>query len=83
MKTCSQQDPGEKSNDPTRDGADLPVSVQESLAEARVNSGLRWVRGTDSNSFGSCGCWLTPTSSETTWREHSHAHQSKIGLKIY
>ena len=33
---------------------DLPVSVQESLAELWVDSGLHRVRGTDYNSPGSC-----------------------------
>ena len=39
-KSCSQKDPGERSNDPTRDWSRLPVSVWESLAEAWVESGL-------------------------------------------
>ena len=34
------QDPEERSSDPTRDDQDLPVSVQESLVEAWVCSGL-------------------------------------------
>ena len=34
---------------------DLPVSVQESLAEAEVDSGLPQCQGTESNSLGSPG----------------------------
>ena len=41
---------------------DLPVSVQESLAEGWVHSGLHGVRGTEYNSFGiSPFEGLTPT----------------------
>ena len=34
---------------------DSPVSVQESLSEAWVNSGLLWVRGTEYNGSRSHG----------------------------
>ena len=34
------QDPGERSSVPTKTDPDLPVSVQESLAEAWVGGGL-------------------------------------------
>ena len=34
------QDPGERSSDPKKTNPDLPVSAQESLAEAWVGSGL-------------------------------------------
>ena len=37
-KPCAHQDPGEKT--PQKTEPDLPVSVQESLAEAWVDSGL-------------------------------------------
>ena len=47
---------------PQETDLDLPVSVQESLVEAWVNS---------------------LASGQTTGREHSPAHQQKIGLKIY
>ena len=35
---------------PQETESDLPVSVQESLAEVWVNSGLPWGRGTEYNS---------------------------------
>ena len=44
----------ERSSDPKETEPDLPVSVQESLAEVRVDSGLPRVRGTH-NSPGSRG----------------------------
>ena len=77
---------------------ELPVSVQESLAEAWVNRGLRGVRSTDYNSLGATGAGISPLEGDhhyhhypwhslvwgqTTWREHSPFHQQKIGLKIY
>ena len=39
-KPCAHQDPGERISDPTKTDPDLPVSVQESLAEAWVGGGL-------------------------------------------
>ena len=39
-KSCVHQDSGQRSSDPTVDWARLAVSVQESLAEVWVNSGL-------------------------------------------
>ena len=39
-KACVHQDPGERSSDPQETDPDLPVSVQESPAEAWVGSGL-------------------------------------------
>ena len=51
-KPCAHQDPGERSSDPQETDPDLPVSVQESPAEAWVNSGLPWGRGTEHNSAG-------------------------------
>ena len=72
---------------------DLPVSVQESLAEGWVDSGLHGVRGTEYNSFGIspfegshhyCHYFYhTLVSGQTTGREHSPTHQQKIGLAIY
>ena len=85
------QDPGERSSDPTGGWPRLAQSVQESPAEAQVSGGLR--------QGGGCWAWpcmrgtfwrRSPFSSlpppqlgQTTGREHSHAHQQKIGLKIY
>ena len=69
---------------------DLPVSVQESLAEAWVGRGLLQGRGHTAclgpleggrhylhHLHGSLA------SGQTTGREHSPAHQQKIGFKIY
>ena len=39
-KPCVHEDPGERSRKPTKTEIDLPVSVQESLAEVWVDSGL-------------------------------------------
>ena len=71
---------------PQKTEPDLPVSVQESLAETWVNSGLPWGQG----------YWTSPStrpychypyhslgSNQTTGREDSPTHQHKIGLKIY
>ena len=72
---------------------DFCVCVQESLAEACVDSVL--LRGQDaeysgvckSHFEGSCHYLHYPyhilASGQTTGKEHSPAHQQKIGLKIY
>ena len=52
---------------------DLPVSVQESLAEVWVDSGLLWCHYP----------YHSLASGQKTGREHSPAHQQKIGLMIY
>ena len=72
---------------------DLPVSVQESPAEAWVGGGLLQGRG-----HWVCQCvqgilWgghhylhylhHSLVSDQTTRTEHSPAHQQKLGLKIY
>ena len=44
-KPCVHQDQGERSSDPQETDPDLPVSVQESLAEAWVNGSLLQDRG--------------------------------------
>ena len=52
------QDPRERNKNPQETKPDLPVSFQESLAEAWANSGLPQPRGTEYNSPGSPGvCW--------------------------
>ena len=52
-KLCAHQDPGERSSDSSQETEpNLPVSVQESPAEAWVNSGCRGVRSTEHNSHG-------------------------------
>ena len=72
---------------------DLPVSVQESRAEAWVGGGLLQSLGTECSSV--ClgpfegGCHFlhylhhSLGSGQTTGSEHSPAHQQKIGLQIY
>ena len=77
---------------PQETDAGLPVSVQESLAEAWVSGGLLQGWGTESG-----GVFLAPfeggrhylhylhhslVPGQTTGREHSPTHQQKIGLKI-
>ena len=67
--------------------------VQESLAEACVSGGLCRVGGTECGSVcmgpleGGCHylhyLHQSLTSGQTTGREHSPAHQQKIGLQIY
>ena len=76
---------------PQETDPDLPVSVQESLVVVWVYSGLTQVRGIEYNSAGISpfegGYCYYPYHSlalgQTTEREHSPAHQHKIGLKIY
>ena len=78
---------------PQETDADLPLSVQESPAEAWVGSGLLHGQGTE------CGSACTGhfeggrhylhylhhsfASGQTTGREHSPTHREKIGLEIY
>ena len=72
---------------------DLCVRVQESPAEACVDSVLLRGQGTEYSSVckspfeGSCHYLHYPyhslASGQTAGREHSPAHQQKIGLKIY
>ena len=72
---------------------DLPVSVQESPGESWVSGGL--LQAQDTECSNAC---MGPSegghrylhylhhslvSGQTTGREHSPAHQQKIGLKIY
>ena len=68
---------------------DLLVSVQESRAEVRVSTGLQG-RGTERSMrpFEGDHHYLhyfhhSLASGQTTRKEHSPAHQQKIGLKIY
>ena len=72
---------------------DLPVSVQESLAEVWINSGCHGAKGTEYNSPGISPFegghhylhypYQSLTSGQTTGREHSPTHQQEIGLTIY
>ena len=74
---------------PQETEADLPVSVQEALVEAWVNSGLLQSWGTEYNSActnpfeGGCHCLHYPyhnlASGQTTGRELSPTHQQKMG----
>ena len=71
---------------------DLPVSVQESLVEAWVGSGLlqvleHWVWSAHTGHFEGGSHFYhylnhSLVAGQTTW-EHSPAHLQKIGLKIY
>ena len=78
---------------PKETDRDMPVRVQESLAEAWVSGGLLQGRG---HSVRQCvhghfegGCHHLQcrhhslASGQTTGREHSFLHLQKIGLKIY
>ena len=83
------QDPGERSSDRTETDAGLPGSVQES------GEGVgQWWTAAGLGALGAAvRAWdlleevtiifITSTSGQTTGREHSPAHQQKIGLKIY
>jgi len=72
---------------------DLPVSLQESPAEAWVDSSLLWSQGHWIQQSMPKSFWrrsplpslLLPKfgSGQTTEREHSPTHEEKIGLKIY
>ena len=69
---------------------DMPVGVQESLAEAWDHSGLLWGQGhwtrqcVQSPFEGGCHYpYHSLASGQTTGREHSPSRQQKIGLKIY
>ena len=81
---------------PQETNPDLTVSVQKSLAEGWINSCLLQGQGHNSActrpfeggrhylhdpSLSSLHCILV--SGQTTGREHSPAHQHKIGWKIY
>ena len=78
---------------PQETDPDLPVSVQESLEEAWAGSGLLQVRGNECAS--ACMGPLegghhylhhlhhSLVSGQATGREHSPAHQQKVGLEIY
>ena len=78
---------------PEETDPDLPVSVQESPAEAWVSGGLLQGRGTQCGSacmgsFEGGRHYLhyfhhSLVSGQTRGREHSPIHEQKIGLKIY
>ena len=78
---------------PQETDPDLPLSVQESPAEAWVGSGLLQGWGTECSSecmghFEGGHHYLhylhqSLASGQTTGREHNPTHQQKIGLKIY
>ena len=77
---------------PQETDPDLAVSVQESLAEVWVSGGLLQGPGTECSSvcmgpFEGGRHYLhylhhSLASGQTAGREHSPAHQQKIGLKI-
>ena len=81
---------------PQETDPDLPVSFQESPAEAWVSRGLlqgqqQWMRQCVHRAFrrrSSLSSWPpwpdhSLVSGQTTGREYSPAHWQKIGLKIY
>ena len=79
---------------PQETAPELPVSVQESSAEAWVSGGLLQGRRALSAAVHAWDLlkeviiiFITSTismaSGQTTGREHSPTHQQKIGLKIY
>ena len=78
---------------PQETDPDLPVSIQESLVEAWVGGAVLQARGTECISacmgpFEGGHHYLhylhySLASGQTTGKEHSPAHQQKIGLKIY
>ena len=90
MYTRTQE---KKTVTPQETNPDLSMSIQESLAKVWVGGGLLQGQGT------ACGCVsMGPfeggchnlhylhhslATYQTTGREHSTAHQQKIGLKIY
>ena len=78
---------------PQETDPDLPMSIQESLVEAWVGGAVLQARGTECISacmgpFEGGRHYLhclhhSLVSGQTTGKEHSPAHQQKIGLKIY
>ena len=78
---------------PQETDPDLPMSVQESPAEAWVHSGL--LQGWDTEGSSLCiGLFEgghhylhylhhSLALGQTIWRENSPTHQQKVGLKIY
>ena len=78
---------------PQETDPELPVSIQESPAEAWVRGGLLRVGDTKCSSEFMVsfegGCHYlhylhhSLASGQTTGKEHRPAHQQKIGLKIY
>ena len=91
-KLYVHQDPGERSSDPTRDWPDLPVSRHPWRRCGSVVACCR-VGGTACSSacrgpFEGGHHYLhylhhSLASAQITGREHSSAHQLKIGWKIY
>ena len=80
---------------PQETDPDLPTSVQESPAEGWVSGGLMQVGGTECRSSWDLVKEVKLSSNylhylhhslasqQKTGREHSTAHQQKIGIKIY
>ena len=87
-KTCVHQNPGERSSDPTRD---WPRFAHECPGVSSGGVGRRWpAAGLGALSVAMCACrglfhypHRSLASGQTTGREHSPAHQQKIGLNIY
>ena len=88
---CVHQDPGRIAVTPQETDPDLPVSVQESQ---KGGVGQWWPAAGSRVLRVVAGAWdllkevaiifiISKHHSQTTGREHSPAHQQKIGLKIY
>ena len=93
-KPFVHQNPGERSSDPPEEtDPDLLVSAQQSPVETWLVVACCRVRDTEQNSvcmghFEGGHHFLhylhhNLVSGQTTGKEHSPAHQQKIGLKIY
>ena len=93
-KSCAEQDPGEKSSDPTRDWARLVGECSGVSSGGMDSSQGHWIQqfreplhAGISPVEGGHHCHNYPYHSlatcQTTGREHIPTHQQKIGLKIY
>ena len=98
-KPCAHKTQEKGAVTPQETEPDLPVRVQESPAEAWIDSGLPgdqrhliqqswelWHVGMSSFEGGGHYCHYPYNSlalGQTTGREHSPTHQQNIGLKIY
>ena len=92
-KTCVHQDPGERSNDPTRDWPRLACKCpgvssrgmgrQWSAARSGALSAAVRTRPFKGGRHYLHYLHHSLVSGQATGREHSPIHQQKIGLKIY
>ena len=90
---CAYWDPGKRAVTLQETDPDLPVSVHESPSEVWVSGGLlqgwkHWMWQWEQQTFWGCLHYLhylhhSLTWGQTTEREHSTTHQTKIRLKFY